>query len=147
MNLSEPLKVYVPAPQGFLSHLTRGAGIVGSPHGEGKVLVDYDDEVGRFSNIITYGDRVYNAADRHQPRYGDGMRYPTSHRSVVPESHLVEVGTFDGTRVTVTNINALAEWLGVTITPAELEREGTKPAPSTAEIVEAIKRGDFSGLL
>lgn len=123
-----PLAIYVPNPE----HpplagrpITAKSGIVGTEGPAyfmvlGEVPDDLDDRALQIdfegnlygaSNIKTWADRVYHAADRHL------SRYPTIARATVPIRSMIQVGTIEGRAITVTKPEALARWLGVTTVP------------------------------
>ena len=108
--------VFVPRSTARLG-IDRKSGIVGRPTQSGRIELYFEGNRYGASNIKTFADRVYHAADRMQ------MRYPTIARSVVSEGEVIKVGWFNGQTVAVTNESALASWLGVDqIDPAELQR-------------------------
>lgn len=124
--MHDPIAVYVPKRDGESGHppltFPAGAGIAGSPAPDwlggdetDKLIVDYEE--GRASNVVTYADRVYHAADRHC------AHYPTHRRMLVAADRLIRVGTYhpgEG-RVEIDETSVprgqalyrLAEWIGM----------------------------------
>jgi uncharacterized protein YchJ len=79
----------------------------------GRVRVDFEGDAELFN---TYGARVRRAAERHTWTGPEGREgYPTRACAYVSPEELVAVGTYDPdqARVTVTDVEALTEWLGV----------------------------------
>lgn len=105
----EPFTIYVPrvgSPTEVMVDL--GAGIVGRPEGD-RAHVHYENP-GVSSNIVTWADRCYHAADRM------ATKYPT-HKTLWPQvDELLVVGYFhlDGheSRIDVADSEKIAAWLG-----------------------------------
>jgi hypothetical protein len=77
------------------------------------LCIDY--EGGRHAaNIKTFADRCLHAGGRHVEHY------PTVARMFIADTELQLVGEFDGERVTVSDIDALADWLQVDDLAGEL---------------------------
>lgn len=109
------LKVYVPRPGTYAHNIIRkGSGVVGRPADEGRVLIHYEGNTTGAANIRNFADKVMFAAGRLE------QDSPTTSKMWPEATDLVEVGEWDGERVTVTDAAALAEWLGARPTPADL---------------------------
>jgi hypothetical protein len=124
MMKREGRTIYVPVPSSHLRNLiARGSGIVGTPQGNGRVLIDYEGNLYGAENLKTYEERVYHAHDHHTwGAYG----YPTVARALVEAKELEPVGSFDPETKTV-QINEhgiLDEWL---MDPADLDENAEFP--------------------
>jgi hypothetical protein len=126
------LIVYVPDPEDpigaiYAKDLAAGCAIICakvSPTERAHAAVYL--EASRASNVVTFADRVYHAADRlvHQA--------PTHARAMLPVNALRAVGTFVlATRaLQVTDEPALAGWLGMPdgkVPPSEFETQSKAP--------------------
>lgn len=84
------VNVYVPKPGArSLNDVRPGSGMVGSPHPNGRVTVDFEGNLYGAENLRTYEERLLHAADRHR------TSYPTIARRYIPEDDLILVGTYD----------------------------------------------------
>jgi hypothetical protein len=121
---SQKLAVFVPANPTvpIASIVVPGSAIVGIVESSELelVTVDYEGALYGPANMKTFADRARHAAGRQS------VLYPTIARSVVPRSHLRQVGWFDE-RAGITLLDdaesreVLASWLGVeTLDPEEL---------------------------
>jgi hypothetical protein len=106
----------------FAAQVARGSGIVGrlTLTTAGLQEVCYEGNLYGAANIVTYADRIYQAAARLV------SRYPTMARVTLPPSAIYLVGTFDyGLRqLVVTDQTPLAGWLGASngrVPPGELQ--------------------------
>jgi hypothetical protein len=124
------MPVYVPAPTSPLRHtIRRGSGIVGVPHADGFVRIDFEGGIYEQAEMRRYANRVLHAAGRAR------ANYPTVARALVRADELVEVGVWndDLGRVlphpTADAVRALTEWLG-----------GSSPAPDEF-LATGAKRG------
>lgn len=108
--------VYVPVdPAGVsiagvaLNTIKRGSGIVGSAwqHDARQLVIDFEGNLYRASNVRTFADRVRQAWGRHS------QEYPTVARMVVPAETLVQVAWYepDDEEVDVLDRQTLAAWL------------------------------------
>ena len=109
------LVVYAPR-EGALPQIIRGSGIVGSPArlDPGRVVIDFEGNRYGAANLVTYADRVRQAAGRHRERY------PTSARAAVRLDALVPIGVFDGFAVWLDDEDChdlLARWLELESVP------------------------------
>lgn len=133
------LTVYVPAPTAPIRYtIATRSGIVGTPKDDGQVRIDYEGNLHGASNIVTFADRVAQAAGRHT------TNYPTIARAWVPSTNLVPVGRWDDTDgiVTVDNYEALAAWLHIeTIPDGELLASGARYEHRRA-LVDALRSPD-----
>lgn len=105
----------VPASEVFAS-----GDLTAEHHLSARRTVYYEGNVHGASNIVSYADRVYHAADRLV------RRYPTIARRTVHRDALIAVGTFDYPTRTlrVSDEPALAAWLALVNRPipaSELE--------------------------
>lgn len=93
------IPVYIPAPGAPfpLNQVVRGSGIVGREIADQPEMVEYyyEGNIYGYSNIKTFGDRVYHAYDRMN------QNYPTMAMGHTKRNTLLEIGTFDGERVTL----------------------------------------------
>lgn len=123
-----PVNVYVPRaePDGYdtldLRHIAQGSGIVGLPMDD-SVLIYFEGNLYNASNIVTYADRCFHAADRLTWK---GRGYPTIAQAVVLPEHLDYIGIFNGRQVILDTVHSasaretLRKWLD---DPADLDRE------------------------
>ena len=92
-----------------LRWIKSGSGIVGrdAPDDPDYLVIYFEGNVYGASNIKTFADRVYHAADRME------SHYPTIATAYVTRTSLVEIGKFDGERVTLYDdgFEPLAYWL------------------------------------
>ena len=103
--------VYIPTGASIIDP---GSGIVGrnfaGSHPWHGIEVYFEGNRFGSSNIKTFADRVYHAADRMV------TNYPTVARAVMPVADLERVGTFDGQRVSLVSdggaLTRLARWIG-----------------------------------
>lgn len=127
----QQLRVYVPTLESKIrGTIVSGSGIVGTieaPPGEGgRVVLDFEGNLYRASNIKTFADRVMIAAGRHV------TRYPTVARIYARLSDVVCVGYWEeisGRVLPNENCEAyLPEWLGMRggIPAHELMAHGSK---------------------
>lgn len=130
-QLTAVVDVFVPAPGGILATtIDARSGIVGTPIREwfkndgedpedaedGILVIDYEGNRFKASNIRTYADRVMQAAGRH------AAHYPTVARQTVHawQDELLRVGVYVPTekRISVADdasMAHLAVWLDVVI--------------------------------
>lgn len=84
------VNVYVPKPGALsLNDVHPGSALVGTPHPNGRVTVDFEGNLYGAVNLGTYEERLLHAADRHR------TSYPTVARRYVPEDDVILVGTYD----------------------------------------------------
>lgn len=105
------LNVYVPSPDSPLRHTIRaGAGIVGTPQRNGRILIDFEGNLYDAVNMREYEQRVFHAHDRHTWR---GVGYPTVARAWVDFDDVIEIGSYSPTtqKVTIFDQPALDAWL------------------------------------
>lgn len=105
----EPFTIYVPKVGTMAERmLDLAAGVVGLPAGD-AVHLHYENP-GNSSNIVTWADRCYHAADRM------ATKYPTHKQMIVEVDELLVVGYFhlDGrqSRIDVSDSEKIAAWLG-----------------------------------
>lgn len=97
-----------------------GSAIVGSPSGNGSLVLDYEGSLHGAVNLKRFADRAAVAAGRH------ASRYATVARMTALESEVIEVGWYDDETGEVTalepSIDALLTWVGCTEEEWETER-------------------------
>ena len=91
--MTRRLTIYIPKPGELIDKLlAQGSGIVGEPHAVG-VLLHYEGNLYKASNLVRYEDRLKHAAGRLV------ARYPTRAMLVLPEREVAEtllaVGGYD----------------------------------------------------
>jgi hypothetical protein len=101
--------------------IVAGSGVVCATTPTGPTVVSLEGNLYAAANIVTFADRVYQAADRLL------RGYPTSAVRTLPAAHLLVLGSFDTVTGTVTlagdrERGILADWLGFDqVDPGELE--------------------------
>lgn len=106
-----PVQVYLPLKGSYaFDTITRKSGVVGSIRPTGDIILDFEGNKYGATNIVTYADRVMQAAGRHV------VRYPTVARMVVPIREVMAIGYWDESlgRVMIVNdsrYELLKEWL------------------------------------
>lgn len=115
---SQKLAVFVPANTTvpIARIVAGGSAILGEADSDEaeQITVDYEGALYGPVNMKTFADRARHAAGRQS------VLYPTVARSVVPRSHLRQVGWFDPENgITLLNDaqaqEALASWLGMEV--------------------------------
>ncbi len=110
------VNVYVPIGVAMLAVDPR-SGVVGTPQGDGKVLIDYEGNRFKAANIVTFADRVQVAYGRHN------THYPTVARMLRNESEVELVATFDPQAGRVYTLGgthelmSLLSWLEIPVPP------------------------------
>lgn len=82
--------VYMPATSaGHQYGILHGSGIVGTVQGDGRLMIDYEGDVARAAQMVTFADRIHRAASRH------ASLYPTSARDIVLTAEFAHLATYD----------------------------------------------------
>lgn len=106
--------VYVPKSEEVQARIAPGSGIVCAETDKPYRMLYFEGNIYNAVNIRTFADKVLIAAGR------EAENYPTVAKYLVDPAEVEEVGTFDGHSITVTNEDALREWIG-DFDPSELE--------------------------
>jgi hypothetical protein len=93
------------------------------PADDRRLILDFEGNRYRASNIVTFADRCVHAAGRHK------QHYPTVARIMVKAEEVVRVGSFDLEReeveVDVEHFKALCSWTGLDAAGLFPELRGT----------------------